>query len=274
VTDSKASAPLRQSLLGQTRARRPIVILAVFGVILLLAAGVFIGMSLSGSADATATAQAATQTESAQVVAPMTTEPTDTPTEAGTTPVVTPSRRAPTTGPVIAAATATLPPTAAPTEQPPTATPIPTEATPETTAAPTAGAGGGTDAVILRYDGDSLMLLNRSGGTVDVSGLIFVQTRADGSRLTFDSRRWEGGSRPTYALPSGDCFQVFRSDIGQIGKPDECNIRHSWESVTFPRWFWVSSQPEAVFEVRRGDDVLAVCSIAAGECAFDPGRES
>lgn len=299
VTDSKASAPLRQGLLGQTRARRPIVILAVFGIIALLAAGVFIGMNLSGSADATATAQAATQTESAQVAALMTAsavvvesptaEPTDTPTESRTTPAVTPSRRAPASGPTTAPVIvpeetpeASLERTVevtpentaeATTENAPEVTPEETaEATPETTAAPTAGDDAG--AVILRYDGDSLYLLNRSGGTVDVSDLIFVQTKADGSRLTFDSRRWEGGSRPTYALPSGDCFQVFRSDIGQVGKPDECNIRHSWESVTFPRWFWVSSQPEAVFEVRRGDDVLAVCSIAAGECTFDPGSES
>ncbi|NWG16428.1 MAG: protein kinase [Chloroflexi bacterium] len=264
VTDSKASAPLREEMLRQARAqqRQPVLALAAFGFIALLIIGILIGMNLSSTANATATVQAATQTEAAQLAALMTVSavlsesPTAAPSETASpenTPTTLPSR---TPAPVIVSKETS--------EASPKRT---VEVTPENTAEATADSG--ETPIILRYDGDSLYLLNRSGGTVNVSGLTFVQTRADGSRLTFESRRWEGGSRPTYSLTSGDCFQVFRSDLGQIAKPDECRIRHSWESVTFPRWFWISSQPDATFEVRRGDEVLAVCPIAAGECAFD-----
>ncbi|MBI5668310.1 MAG: serine/threonine protein kinase [Chloroflexi bacterium] len=165
----------------------------------------------------------------------------------------------------------------------PEETPVPTEATAEATAAviePTAEASpaatpeavtvttdGVESPVLLRYDAKSLVLLNRSNRRVNVSGLEFVQVRADGSKLVFDSQRWEGGTRSTRALPARNCFQVQRNDIAQLAEPDYCELQ-SWARVSFPRWFWTSDDPDAVFEVQREGVVLATCPVSAGECAL------
>lgn len=146
-----------------------------------------------------------------------------------------------------------------------TAESVPT-GTPEATAAN--AAGDVESPVVLRYDDESLVLLNRSDSRVDVSNLEFVQVKADGSTLVFDSQRWEGGTQPTYDLRAGNCFQVQRNDISHLVAPDDCD-RQSWARVSFPRWFWTSDDPQAVFEVRRGDELLATCQISAGECALN-----
>lgn len=176
--------------------------------------------------------------------------PTDTPTDT-TTPTDAP--------------TATFTPTDEPTATPqPTATSTPSP-TPDDSA---------EKQVLLRYDEDSMTLFNRSDQRVDVNGLTFVQTEPDGDELIFETRRWNSGSRPTSDLPPGDCFQVFK-DTGDIAEPpDYCGARHAWSRVSFIRWFWLSDDPDATFEVRRGDRVLAVCSIAAGECAVDVRRNA
>jgi hypothetical protein len=123
---------------------------------------------------------------------------------------------------------------------------------------------------VLIYDEQSLVLFNRSNRSVDVSGLTFVQTTDSGRELSFGTERWDGGSRPTWALPSGDCFQVWADTVtATLPKPTYCDTRHSWQSVGAIRWFWISDDPDATFEVRRDDEVLAVCEISAGECGLD-----
>jgi serine/threonine protein kinase len=164
---------------------------------------------------------------------------------------------------------------------PATATPRPTDAaTAEPTIEPTARATEilsttSEGPVLLTWDADSLMLLNRATAPVDISGLTFVQVTSVGRQLSFESNRWDGGSRSIYALPSGDCFQVWRDSITSVLPiPDDCDARGSWQSAGSTRWFWMSDDDDETFEVRRGSDVLAVCPISAGECAFDPGDES
>jgi hypothetical protein len=39
--------------------------------------------------------------------------------------------------------------------------------------------------------------------------------------------------------------------------------------VSSPRWFWISDNPNAHFQVRRGDEVLAECRISDGQCTLD-----
>jgi serine/threonine protein kinase len=131
--------------------------------------------------------------------------------------------------------------------------------------------------ILLRYDGNSLVLLNRSEADVDVSGLTYVQTSADGDDLIFESRMWAGGSRPTSDLPGGDCFEVLKdTEVGVVGAPpDYCGKRHAWARVSFVRWFWLNDSSDATFEVRRGDAMLATCPVSTGsttECAIDVHR--
>jgi hypothetical protein len=113
-------------------------------------------------------------------------------------------------------------------------------------------------------------LINRSKADVDVSNLTFVQTDTQGTTLNFESARWEQGNRPITALPPGDCFQVMRDDTSRVEKPLGCGSQQAWSRVSFPHWFWISDEPQATFTVVRGDQVLATCTIEAGECAFYP----
>ena len=120
-------------------------------------------------------------------------------------------------------------------------------------------------------------MLNRDDVDVDVSGLRFVQTNADGDELIFETRLWAGGSRPTSDMPGGDCFEVLKdTDTGSVGAPpDYCGRRHAWARVSFIRWFWVSDDAEATFDVMRGDALLATCPVSDGstvECAVDVRR--
>lgn len=123
--------------------------------------------------------------------------------------------------------------------------------------------------VVLRYDFNSLVLFNRSAADVNISGLTFVQNTAEGGELTFLSLRWGGGSRPITALPAGDCFQVWTFDDNLLDQPAYCSARHAWRQVGPRGEFWRSDVPGAVFSVRRGETVLAECSIEAGECYID-----
>jgi serine/threonine protein kinase len=168
-------------------------------------------------------------------------------------------------------------PTAVPTERP-SSTPQPADtATERPTESPTAAPGPTVDAsapVLLTWDAESLVLLNRSSRAVDVSGLTFIQITPGGRQLSFESQRWEGGGSPTGSLPAGDCFQVWRDSVSStLPVPEGCDSRRAWQAVGSQRWFWVSSAADAAFEVRRGSRVLAECAISVGECAFDPGED-
>jgi serine/threonine protein kinase len=189
----------------------------------------------------------------------------------------------------IASATETLaPPTRthtavpSPTDAPPTATPSPrptarASATSRVAAASEAAIPTPTadlerdNSIALLYDESAFTIRNQSRAEADLSGVIFVQP-ASGSRgdITFALDQLTGGSAPVYALPAGDCFALWRIDLPMQPVPDVCGRRHAWRELGSPRWFWISTSAGATFEVRRGEDVLAVCSIAAGICGFSP----
>jgi len=305
VTDSKKSEATRRGILQaqQSRAQRNRLLggLAVIGVGAVVALVLLINSSSGAVANQNATASAIAQaaiiaasetansvgatsnsvsaafTSTAQALAlpvsptgeltpEATSEPTDAPT--ATVPTDTP-----------ATTDTPAPTTTIPTDTPPpTDTPIPSS-TPTDTPAPIIGSGDPAEQqVILRYDGNSFVLLNRSYVDVDVSGLRFVQTNADGDELVFETRLWAGGSRPTSDLPGGDCFEVLKdTQVGVVGDPpDYCGRRHAWARVSFVRWFWLSSDADATFEVRRGDALLATCPVkedgAEAECPVDVRR--
>jgi serine/threonine protein kinase len=206
---------------------------------------------------------------------------TTTPDMASTeTPVPTTSTRLPPTetsipSTSVAAAEVTDEPTNTP--RPPTATLRATatprqSATPETTTEVLPASGGAQ--VRLVYNDQNLMLLNRSDEFVDVSDLVFVQVTAQGRELAFRSNSWDGSALPS-ALPPGDCFEIWTSVSTELPKPDGCGTRHAFfQTTSVQRLFWISDIPTAIFEVRRGDQVLAECAISAGECLLDVRGES
>lgn len=167
--------------------------------------------------------------------------------------------------------TATHTSTRTPTETPmPTATEVTATLTTPPTVEPTPPPATETAAFLpnsvqLIYDGDTLVLRNPTADTVNISGLLFIQRSPGGDRAFF-ADLWAGGSRPVWALPSGDCFQVWRIELPERDLPAGCEVRHAWRSIASQRWFWLSDDPSATFEVRRGDEVLATCRVNIGTC--------
>jgi serine/threonine protein kinase len=295
VTDSKASRPIRANvkgnpppppMLGQDQPRRAsnrgliiggvalVAVIAIIAIVALLAGG----NKNNAGADQTSTAAAqaalaGTQTvvvTSATVAASteaITSEPTAATTEQATTAPTADSVTAavPTTGATEIAAVATTAPATEPTTPAPTLSETPTPTSIPESLGP----------VLLHYDAKSLVLLNRSDQTIDVSSLTFA--RVGSNAQPFETRSWEGGPRPTRSLPAKNCFQVWPNDqIGVLDPPDYCQKRQAWSAIAPQRAFWVSTSndPQAAFEVRRGSQVLATCTIKAGECAFDPKKTS
>lgn len=162
-----------------------------------------------------------------------------------------------------------LPTTATPTEPPPTATATPTEASSVTPAVSAEAAALATEDVppegayvALAYDEQTLVVYNPTDQTVDLSNLQFVQMVEGGNPLSFRSSFWSD----TGLLQPKACFQVWVDRYLEWDAPDYCAERQSWRSVSFVRWFWLSDQATAAFDVRRGDDLLARCSIGDGAC--------
>lgn len=215
-----------------------------------------IGASVTAEAEPTASSEigaVATETTVPTATATLTKTATATPNPTET-PTPTPS--------ATATATASLTPTPSATDTPePTATetwmPTATRRPVEATVLPAS-----TSYVELSYDGDSLVVFNPTDRTVDVSNLQFVQLVDNGTSLVFRSNVWRGADK----LPPKACFQVWVDRYIDFDMPDYCEERQSWQAVSFVRWFWLSDEVTAGFDVRRGEQVLARCSILAGAC--------
>ncbi len=209
---------------------------------------------------------------------------------AGETPAVTSDRPAATASPrpentappattAAPAASSTIPPTEeAALAATATPTPRPTEppsATP-TTAAPTRTQTGGASEpgeIALIYDADSLQLVNQAAYNIDVQPLVLRSTNpATGQVIEFNVADLRGGLVPPNALRPGYCYHIWRmdlsSDAAEVPYGPECTTRAGWRAVSPIRWFWISDQPGATFEVTLFDEVIATCSIAAGRCEF------
>ena len=150
-----------------------------------------------------------------------------------------------------------------------TETPSPTDTPmPSATPTPATTALGAAEAVLpdgdyvqLAYDAQSLVVYNPTDRTVDLSNILFIQTVDGASSLSFRSNLWSD----TGLLQPKACFQVWTDRYLDWEMPDYC-VERSWRSVSFVRWFWLSSNASAAFDMRRGDEVLARCSILAGAC--------
>jgi serine/threonine protein kinase len=172
---------------------------------------------------------------------------------------------------------ATATPTNTPTDEPtptatrtratpsPTRTPARVQVTARPTQTPTQVAGG----VTLIYDPSTLVLINRTDEPVSLRDLNFVQVTSAGRRLEFSSNQWLISSAPSRNLPPQWCVQVWTSEYIELPPPDYCQERAAWRMVGSGRWFWLSTETNSRFEVRRGSVLLAECAISAGECVLN-----
>lgn len=120
------------------------------------------------------------------------------------------------------------------------------------------------DGVVRLYlNGDSVVLHNITGSSIDITDWVF-ESESD----TMPATQWELSdlSRPLYAIPSGDCVQVWGAQTLILPKPEQCRYRHGWVAVGENRQFWAASG----FEVRDGGRTLATCTTSAATCDIVP----
>lgn len=286
VNPQTANTPLRPNF--------RLLLIGLSLVVLLLAFVVLMNRSNSGALAlvASATRQLSlTPTQPVLTASPtLTPSPTRTPISSRT-PTYTPSATAsstatPTREPSrTPSPTRTPQPTRTPTLSPtPTVTPRPT-ASPTLTSVPTPTltptipfmgimptsiatlSVDETDDVALTYTDPLFTLTNLTDDALDLSGITFTQTLANGSLRQFRADRWTFGSFNIGQLPAGDCVQVWSDTFSNIDLRGECR-RSSGFAIPTDTWFWQRTTTGAVFIVRRGATVLATCTIAAGECRF------
>jgi predicted Ser/Thr protein kinase len=169
-------------------------------------------------------------------------------------------------------ATVTNPPTAtapSPTPLSAAATPAVTEAVVETAVAALSATQSGTTPILLRYDNDKLVLINRSTRRLSIRYLSFVRYDSFGA-VSFTADQWE--SPLLSAVLPQTCFLIWRNNRSEVETPDYCNAREAWFAAGNRSRFWISNQPEASFEVWNAGNLVATCAISAGECAVDPQR--
>lgn len=181
--------------------------------------------------------------------------PTDAPTE---TPI--PTRRVTRTPTFTLTRTATLTPTRTPTR---TVTPTPT---PSATAPQGSYSGGpviNTESnLVLIYNGDSLILWNRSDRWFNIGGLMFSQGRGS-TRISFEASLWD-----VQLLPNGQCLMLWRIGLRELDAPDYCSESPAWFAVGTQRRFWLNSDPTVTFEVYDRGTIVATCPINNGDCGF------
>lgn len=161
--------------------------------------------------------------------------------------------------------TNTLVPTVTPSDSP-TSPPLPSDALVVTNAPPTLEPVW----IDLTYSADEFVLINRQPAAVDVRDLSFVQTLPDGQTRSVLTDNVPDSISRIAALRQNDCIHLWRYEMGELPKPDECRARQGFRGYGTPRQFWVNVQnPDATFEVRREDVVLGVCQISAGTCRIN-----
>jgi hypothetical protein len=113
------------------------------------------------------------------------------------------------------------------------------------------------------YNLDSFTLINTSGRSLDLSGIVFESDNG-----VFSANRWntEFLSRPLNEFPSGDCLQVWGVNEEFQAKPSGCATRHGWVAVASDVQFWRNTTQ---LRVRYGAQSLGVCDLRAEHCAIN-----
>jgi serine/threonine protein kinase len=123
----------------------------------------------------------------------------------------------------------------------------------------------GEGQVLLRYDGRSLILFNRSQRLIDISDLDFVAETKEGQRQAlFNSTNWDNAQ--IYVLRNANCFQLWRMDFTFLEADefpaDVCDFRQGYQQIDVP--FWVGDAGTA-FTVERDGVEYGLCPAVSPE---------
>ncbi len=116
-------------------------------------------------------------------------------------------------------------------------------------------------ALLLRYDGRSLLLYNRlPSATIDISDVRFVQTPLSSNQITFAVTDWQFGDKENVGPAA--CYHVWNAgfvDLPLGEYPVEiCRTRQAFRSTRNP--FWLSTDGTGTFQVYNGSDLIGTCN--------------
>lgn len=162
------------------------------------------------------------------------------------------------------AVTETPVPTDTPT-QAPTDVPI-VEGTPTFGAAVLTQASDAPEEILLRYDGRTLLLYNRSNRRLNISGLTFVR-QADNT--TFRASEWNTADNNLSSMRPDMCYQVLTTmylDWDPEESPrDICQFTQGFRQTVRSFWTVTNVADGALFEVRNNGVTLGTCPVTEFE---------
>lgn len=114
----------------------------------------------------------------------------------------------------------------------------------------------------LEYPDSSFSLINVSGRSLDLSGLIF---RSDSGLVMIE--QWDNGflSQPLSNFGDGGCLQTWTLNQSEQLPPERCRIRHAWILVNDAGDFWRNTE---VFSVEQNGIVIEQCTLAETYCSI------
>ncbi len=113
--------------------------------------------------------------------------------------------------------------------------------------------------VLLMVDDVSFTVLNQSGRTLSLEGIVF---RSSGGE--WDARKW--GPSVYNSLPAGKCLRLRDAASGNRQPPAACGSQlYGLQLVGNSAFFWIGVQS---FDVVYNDLVIATCVISDQSCAI------
>jgi serine/threonine protein kinase len=120
--------------------------------------------------------------------------------------------------------------------------------------------------LLLYYDGRMFVAYNRASDdttTLDLTDISFTRV-SDGEQ--FESAEWLRVTPRSIRLSQMrkvDCFQIVDQPFTALALPDFCMFNQGY--IRTPRSIWLSEVAGDTFEVRRNDELLAVCPTVIPE---------
>jgi len=133
--------------------------------------------------------------------------------------------------------------------------------------------------VRMTYNQAGVNLINLSEAPLDLNGVTFQRTSADGAvQAVFSTTVWS--RLPTQTadlLPPGGCYQLLHPEAAALKlnpgkplpKPESCRRLSGWLVALDQNWlFWTSGGGASSFQVLQDSQVIQTCKIADSRCEF------
>lgn len=133
--------------------------------------------------------------------------------------------------------------------------------------------------VRMTYDQAGVNLINLSEAPLDLNGVTFQRTSADGTvQAVFSTTVWSRLPAQTGdLLPPGDCYQLLHPEAAALKlnpgkplpKPGGCRRLSGWLVALDQNWlFWTPEGEGSSFQILQDSQVIHTCKLVESPCEF------